>query len=89
MVTDTENQIPQSGNPSAGLGREMVVLYRKLGTFVSQNRSFSYTGRVKGFSAYPDSQKFISVITKNIFILKLANFHSSNEKEMSNTSQYC
>lgn len=86
LMTDIENKIPCSGNRSVALGREMVVLYRKLGIVVSQkNGLVSYAGRAKGFSAYPDLKKFIFIITKNIFILKLEfflpNFHSRSGKK--------
>lgn len=73
LVTDTENQVnPGSGNPSVGLGREMVFLYGKSGIVLSQNTLVSRAGRAQGFSAYPDFQKLIFIITKkNSFILKL------------------
>lgn len=65
--------------------REMVVLYGKLGIVVCQKRLVSYAGRAKEFSANHNFQKLIFMITKKIFILKLAfflpNFHSRNIKK--------
>lgn len=63
----------------------MVVLYGKLGIIVSQKGLVSYAGRAKEFSAYRNFQKLIFMITKKIFILKVAfflpNFHSRNIKK--------
>lgn len=86
LVTDIENPIPQSGNFSAVLEREMVVLYREPAIVISKkNGAVSCAGRAKGFFAYPDFQKLIFIIKSNIFILQLEfflpNFQSNNGKK--------